>query len=92
MKDVEKEQEKAAQDLQALLNSTRPKNLVQGVSSGLNNVLLGAIGGIGALVLAPTVGMKLGVEKCGVLGGAAGLAGGLVIGVVGGAASIVGGE
>jgi hypothetical protein len=57
----------------------------------LGNVLSGAVGTVGSVVLMPVVGMTAGYEKGGILGSAVGLVGGAVAGVLGGAMSAVGG-
>lgn len=50
MADAEKkrEQEEAMAELEDYLNQTRPKNLMEGVQSGLGNVLDGALGAAGS--------------------------------------------
>jgi hypothetical protein len=85
------EQDEAAAELEAYFNKTRPRNLAEGLTNGVGNVLSGAIGTVGSVVLMPVVGMAAGYEKGGVLGSAVGLVGGAVAGVVGGAMSAVGG-
>jgi hypothetical protein len=89
--DLEKEQQQAKEQLEQILKSSQPKNARQGLTNGVNNVLAGAIGGVGIAVLAPTVGLGAGLKQGGILGGVVGLTGGAVIGVVGGAALVVGG-
>jgi DnaJ-domain-containing protein 1 len=89
--ELEKEQQEAKEKLDALLNQSKPKNLRQGVGNGVNNILAGAIGGAGVAVLAPTMGLAVGLRGGGIIGGVVGVAGGAVIGVIGGAALIVGG-
>lgn len=79
-----REQEESAAELEAYLNKTRPRNLVEGVTTGLSNVLEGAIGGVGSVVLMPVVGMAGGYQSVGILGAVIGLVGGAVAGVVGG--------
>jgi DnaJ-domain-containing protein 1 len=88
---LEKEQAEAKEKLESLLSMNRPKNLTQGVSKGVNNIVGGAIGGVGVAVLAPTLGLGVGLKQGGIIGGALGLVGGAVIGVLGGAGLIVGG-
>lgn len=89
--ELEKEQQAAKEEITAMLEGTRPKNLRAGITSGLGNVVAGAVGGCGMVVLSPIAGAALGKEQYGVAGAAAGLVGGAVVGVVGGAAMIVGG-
>lgn len=84
-----KDHEESAAELEAYLNKTRPRNLVEGVTAGVGNVLEGAIGGVGAIVLTPVVGMAGGYKSVGILGGIFGLVGGAVVGVVGGVAAAV---
>lgn len=79
------EQEQASEELEAYLNKTRPRNLAEGVTSGLNNVLSGTIGAVGGLVLAPVVGGTAGYKNAGIVGAVGGVVGGTVIGAVGGA-------
>jgi DnaJ-domain-containing protein 1 len=83
-----KDHEQSAAELQKYLNETRPRNLVEGVSTGLGSVLAGALGGIGVIVLSPVVGMAGGYESVGFLGGIVGLVGGAVVGIIGGVSSI----
>lgn len=93
MVDAEKkrEQEEAMAELEDYLNQTRPKNLMEGVQSGLGNVLDGALGAAGSLVLMPVVGVTRGYQKGGILGSTLGLGVGIVGGVVGAATSAAGG-
>mmetsp|Transcript_12868 Transcript_12868/g.18904 ORF Transcript_12868/g.18904 Transcript_12868/m.18904 type:complete len:540 (-) Transcript_12868:1856-3475(-) len=63
--------------------SDTPKNMYEGTTSGVSNILMGAVGGVGVLVLAPTVGVVAGSKAGGILGGAFGGTLGLVVGVVG---------
>jgi hypothetical protein len=86
-----KEQEEAKEQLERILSSSRPKNARQGFVNGVNNVLAGAIGGVGVAVLAPTVGLASGLKQGGLLGGIVGLTGGAVLGVVGAAAMTIAG-
>lgn len=88
---LEKEQKEAQEKLEQLLSTSRPKNLRQGVSGGVSNILTGALGAAGVAVLAPTMGFAMGLRGGGIVGGALGAAGGAVIGAVGGAAMLLGG-
>lgn len=67
----------------------KPKNLRRGVKNGVCNVVGGALGGVGLIVLGPTVGLTAGVRQGGVVGGLLGLTGGTLLGVVGGVSSVV---
>ena len=91
MDSKKKEQEAAAAELEAYLNKTRPKNLAEGVTSGVENVIQGAVGVVGSVVLTPVVGLAAGYKQAGILGSAVGLVSGAVAGVVGGVASATGG-
>jgi hypothetical protein len=86
-----KEQQQAQEELDQLLKSTKPKNFREGARRGLNNVVAGALGGVGVAVLAPTVGAGMGYEKAGVVGGVVGLMGGAVVGAVGAVGLLTGG-
>lgn len=85
------DQEEATKQLEAMLSASRPKNLRQGVGSGLSNVVQGAVGAVGIAVLAPTLGLAVGAKHGGILGGAVGLAGGAAVGLLGAGAMAVGG-
>ncbi|KAL3809606.1 hypothetical protein ACHAXA_002165 [Cyclostephanos tholiformis] len=89
--ELEAEQQAAKEQLQAILDSSRPKHLGYGITSGVGNIVGAAVGTAGILVLAPTLGLGVGLAQGGILGGAVGLVGGAVAGVVGGAALAVGG-
>lgn len=66
-----------------LSDNDTPKNIYQGTTSGVSNVLMGAVGGVGVLVAAPTIGLVAGSKQAGIAGGAIGGTVGLVVGVVG---------
>ena len=85
------EEIEAEQKLQDMINTTAPKGLVSGVTSGVGNILAGAVGAVGVVVLAPTLGLAMGAKNAGIVGGFFGLIGGALIGVVGGALVGVGG-
>mmetsp|Transcript_24908 Transcript_24908/g.52201 ORF Transcript_24908/g.52201 Transcript_24908/m.52201 type:complete len:542 (+) Transcript_24908:105-1730(+) len=89
--ELQAEQEAAKQQIQQLLDTSRPKNLRHGVVSGVGNIVSGCVGMVGMVVLAPTVGASMGAKQGGIIGGTVGLVGGAVVGVVGGAAMAVGG-
>mmetsp|Transcript_422 Transcript_422/g.669 ORF Transcript_422/g.669 Transcript_422/m.669 type:complete len:522 (-) Transcript_422:406-1971(-) len=84
------EHQKAKAELEDSIREARPKNLGHGITSGLGHILGGAVGAVGAAVLAPTVGLIKGKEH-GVAGGIVGLFAGAVVGVVGGVALAIGG-
>jgi len=78
-----KQQEEAKAQLDSILNQTRPKNLKEGLTSGVGNIVSGAVGAVGVAIIAPTAGAKRGAEQGGIIGGTVGLVGGAVVGVVG---------
>ena len=53
--ELEAERKQAAEKLEGILNTTRPKNLREGVGSGMSNIVSGAVGGAGVAVLLPYV-------------------------------------
>ena len=85
------EQQAAKEQLQTILDTSRPKHLGYGISSGVSNIVAGAVGAVGVAILAPVVGTAMGAKQAGVVGGTVGLVGGAIAGVVGGAAMAVGG-
>jgi len=93
--DLKKQQAEAAQQLSEMLGSSggpnTPKNLGQGLTSGVSNIVGGAVGAVGIAVLAPTAGLAMGASQGGLFGAIVGLTGGAVVGVLGAAASVVGG-
>jgi len=89
--ELEAEQKEAKEKLEAILSTSRPKNLREGVGSGVSNIVKGAVGGAGVVVLLPLLGGAVGAKQAGIVGGAFGLAIGAIGGVLGGAAMIVGG-
>jgi len=89
--ELEKEQKEAKEKLDALLSASRPKNLRDGVSHGVSNILGGAVGGVGIAVMAPTMGLAVGLQNGGIIGGALGVTGGAIVGAVGAVGLIVGG-
>jgi hypothetical protein len=92
--DVEKkkkEQAEALEQLNGMLDQTRPKNLGQGLTSGVSNIVGGALGAVGVAIAAPMLGGAMGLRGGGILGGVVGLAGGAVVGAVGAVAVAVGG-
>lgn len=88
---AKKDQQAAQEQINALLNQTRPKNLGEGLKSGVGNILGGALGAVGVAVVAPVAGGAMGLRGGGLIGGVVGVAGGAVVGVVGAAALAIGG-
>jgi CBS domain containing-hemolysin-like protein len=93
MADEQKKQEAeaAAAQINEILSQSRPKNAVAGVGNGVSNIVAGAVGAVGVIILAPTIGAAAGTKSGGIVGGVVGLTGGAVVGVIGGAALAVGG-
>lgn len=91
--ELQKEQEEAKKALEQLhlFQSSAPKDAAQGFGKGISNIVGGAVGGAGILVLAPTAGLAMGMKNGGLLGGIVGVTGGAVVGVLGGAGMILGG-
>ena len=56
-----------------------PKHLGYGIASGISNVVAGAVGAVGVVVLAPVVGTAVGAKQAGIVGGTVGLLGGMRI-------------
>jgi len=90
--EIEAERKEALEQINQILDTTRPKNLQQGVSSGLSNIVSGAVGAVGVAILLPTVGMAVGAKKGGLFGMIFGLTGGAVVGALGAAALAIGGK
>lgn len=88
---LKKEQEEAKKSLDELFSKSKPKNLADGLGKGVNNIVGGALGGVGIAVLAPTAGFANGLKRGGIVGGIVGATGGVVIGAIGGAGMIIGG-
>lgn len=86
-----KEQDEAHRKLDEMFAKSKPKNIVDGFGQGVNNIIGGAIGGVGIAVLAPTAGLATGLKKGGIVGGIVGVTGGVVVGAIGGAGMIIGG-
>ena len=84
-------QQEATQQVESILDASRPKNLVQGVTSGVGNILMGAVGSVGCAVLLPTTGLIAGLKGGGLIGGVLGVTGGAVAGALGAVALVVGG-
>jgi curved DNA-binding protein CbpA len=85
------EREEAQQALDQILNTTRPRNLGEGLSTGVSNIVQGAVGAAGVAVILPTMGLAKGLQHGGLVGGAIGVAVGGVAGALGAAALAVGG-
>ena len=49
--ELEAERAEAQKQLEQILSSSRPKNLGEGLSSGLSNIVAGAVGAAGVAVL-----------------------------------------
>lgn len=64
--ELEAEQQAAKEQLQAILDSSRPKHLGHGVVSGVGNIVGGAVGAAGIAVLAPTLGLGVGAKHGGI--------------------------
>jgi hypothetical protein len=86
-----KEQQEAVEKLNAMLAQTRPKNFGQGLTSGVSNIVGGALGAVGVVIVAPILGGAVGLRGGGIIGGVVGVAGGAVVGAVGAVALAVGG-
>ena len=90
-KEQQTKEEDASKDIQELLGATRPKNVAQGLASGVGYILQGAVGAVGIAILMPGVTAKeASKDGGGVLGGVVGG----VIGAVGGVlhgANVMGG-
>jgi len=91
MSTTKRKQEEAKQQVETILDASRPKNLAQGVTSGVGNILVGAIGSVGCAVLLPTTGLIAGLKGGGIIGGILGVSGGAVAGALGAVALVVGG-
>mmetsp|Transcript_7093 Transcript_7093/g.12831 ORF Transcript_7093/g.12831 Transcript_7093/m.12831 type:complete len:555 (-) Transcript_7093:96-1760(-) len=89
--DLKKQQAEAQEKLNTILDSSRPKHAGEGLASGFGNIVGGAVGAVGIIVLAPVVGTAVGGKNGGLVGGTLGLVGGAVGGVVFGAVLAVGG-
>jgi hypothetical protein len=86
-----KEQAEALEQLNGILDQSRPKNFGQGLTSGVSNILGGALGAVGVVIVAPVLGGAMGMRGGGIVGGLVGVAGGVVVGAVGAVAMAVGG-
>ena len=89
--ELKREREQAAEQLAAILQARQPKGLKEGVVSGASNIVTGAVGAAGIAVLAPTMGLAVGLQQGGLLGGIVGVTGGALVGAVGAAAMAIGG-
>jgi len=79
----QKELDEAVKDLNAVIGKNRPKNVVDGTTAGVGNIVGGAVGAVGVVVLMPTLGLAVGTKQGGILGGILGVTGGVVVGAVG---------
>ncbi|KAI2508257.1 hypothetical protein MHU86_6186 [Fragilaria crotonensis] len=80
--DVDESVKAAEDEMNMILNETRPKHFGHGVWSGVESIVGGGIGAIGIAVLTPVQGAAIGARQAGILGGAVGVLGGTVVGVV----------
>jgi hypothetical protein len=85
------ERKKAMEEIEHMLDGSRPKTLGEGLSSGVGNIVHGAVGAAGVAVILPTTGLAVGLKQGGLLGGVIGLSVGAVGGVLGAAAVALGG-
>lgn len=53
-----------------------PKHLGYGIASGVSNIVSGAVGAVGIVVMAPVMGTAVGAKQAGIVGGTVGLVGG----------------
>lgn len=77
------DQRAAKEQIDAMLNRSRPKTLRQGVAQGVSSILGGALGAAGIAVITPFVSASAGSKKGGIIGGVFGFTGGIVVGAVG---------
>jgi DnaJ domain len=89
--ELKRERDEAKEQWDQIMSTSRPKNLGEGVSTGVSNVIAGAVGAAGVAVLLPTLGLVTGARGGGIVGGAVGLAIGGAAGIIGAAALAVGG-
>jgi len=90
-KEQKKEHKTALSDINGTLGPS-PKNITRGVSAGIGNILGGAVGGIGVLIITPVaMGVKCSKGKMGVFGGVLGVTGGIAVGAIGMAFTMVAG-
>ena len=85
------EHDEALKQINAILDTSRPKNFQEGFGSGVGTILQGAVGAVGIAVLAPTIGLAAGAKQGGILGAVVGVTGGAVVGLLGAGALAVGG-
>lgn len=92
-----REEDEALNDIDVLLNKSRPRHIVDGLASGFGYIVAGALGACGILVLSPQVGASAGYERGGGTGdggnadeggGGGSILGGLVGGLVGGVVGV----
>eukprot|EP01031_Cornospumella_fuschlensis_P041395 gene41395-50511_t len=74
-----------------LFNFKRPKDIRDGLGSGISNMLKGAVGGAAMILTAPIKGAYDGGVKEGAFGAAKGFGVGLGVGILGGVSMTVGG-
>ena len=61
--EIEAEREQAKAQLEEIIKTSRPKNVQQGMTAGVGNILKGAVGGAGVAVLIPTVSLVVRFPK-----------------------------
>lgn len=91
MSTSKQEYDTARDDINVILNETRPKHVGDGIISGVDHILRGAVGAAGIAVLVPGLAAAKGHQKGGVVGGAIGGVAGVVVGTVAAAGTAVGG-
>jgi hypothetical protein len=82
----------ASQEMEQILNATRPKHLMDGIWTGAEEIVGGGIGAVGIALLTPVHGATIGASSPygKVVGGTLGAIGGTVVGLVQ-AANVAGG-
>mmetsp|Transcript_8455 Transcript_8455/g.18230 ORF Transcript_8455/g.18230 Transcript_8455/m.18230 type:complete len:554 (+) Transcript_8455:210-1871(+) len=90
--EAESKYERANEEVESILGTTKPKHIGEGISSGLGCILRGAVGACGAVVLFPTIcGVEGQRHGGGIFGGVTYASTGAVAGVVIGADCLGGG-
>ncbi len=85
----EEETQQAQNMMREVFSSEKPKDAIDGLSSGIGNVSKGVLGGIAMMMAAPIQGGIDGHQSGGTFGAIKGAGTGLVMGVIGGAATAV---
>lgn len=86
-----KEEQEALQEMETILNETRPKDMCHGFVRGASCIIEGGVGAVGTLVLTPIHTAQAGSKEGGILGGAVGALGGVLAGTVGAVSVAAGG-